>query len=152
VKHYFGSANPIGRHIGFGGDPGTTTPIEIIGVVKDSKYTGVRDEIPRQAFFPFLQSNFVPGATMYVRSTQDAAIAFAASRRVTRELDPKVALYNLRTLERQIERSLLNERLVATLSSAFGLLATMLAIIGLYGVMAFTVARRTREIGLRIAL
>jgi predicted permease len=152
VKHYFGTANPIGRHIGFGGDPGTQTPIEIIGVVKDSKYTGVRDEIPRQAFFPYFQSNFTPGVSMYVRSTQDPSLAFAAARRVTRELDPKVPLYNLRTLDRQIERSLLNERLVATLSSAFGVLATLLAVIGLYGVMAFTVARRTREIGVRIAL
>ena len=56
AKHYFGDRNPIGRHIGFGVDPGTTTPIEIIGVVKDSKYTGVRDEIPRQVFLPFLRT------------------------------------------------------------------------------------------------
>jgi predicted permease len=152
VKHFFGTANPIGRHIGFGGDPGTPTPIEIIGVVKDSKYTGVRDEIPRQAFFPFLQGSFVTGVSVYVRSTQDPAIAFGAARRVAREMDANVPLYNLRTLERQIERSLLNERLVATLSSAFGILATLLAVIGLYGVMAFTVAKRTREIGLRLAL
>ncbi len=77
VKHYFGEANPIGRHIGFGGDPGTPTPIEIIGVVRDSKHTGVRDEIPRQVFFAYLQNNFAGSAAVYVRSTQDPAAALA---------------------------------------------------------------------------
>ena len=69
AKHYFGDRSPIGRHIGFGINPGTKTPIEIIGVVKDAKYTGVRDDIPRQVFFAFMENDFAGGAVMYVRTT-----------------------------------------------------------------------------------
>jgi predicted permease len=152
AKHYYGNASPIGRRIGFGGDPGTPTPIEIIGVVKDAKYTGVRDETPRTVYFAYQQMDAAGSAVVYVRSTQDPAAAFAAVRRTVREMDSNIPVYNLRTLARQIERSLLTERIVATLSTAFGVLATLLAVIGLYGLMAYTASRRTREIGLRMAL
>jgi predicted permease len=152
VKRYFGSADPLGRHVGMGIDPGTKTDIEIVGVVGDTKYESMRDEIPYELYLPSDQQRFLNGVTVYVRAAGDPASMFNALRPEVRSVDASVPMYDMRTLTDQLEISLLTERLLAALSSVFGCLATLLAALGLYGVMAFMVARRTREIGIRMAL
>jgi predicted permease len=149
VKKYFADGRGIGKRLGRGGDPGTKLDTEIIGVVKDAKYDTLRDETPRQVFVPYL-GDF--GSHAYVRATGDPGTVFNAIRSKVRALDANVPLVGMRTLEDQLDRSLMKERLIASLSAAFGLLATVLAVVGLYGVMTFSVARRSREIGIRLAL
>ena len=152
AKKYFAGRSAIGRHIGFGIDPGTKLDMEIIGVVKDIKYTNIRDQIPEQAFIPYLADRYPSGMTMYVRTVLEPSQFFSVVRAKVREMDPGIPVYAMRTTEEQISNSLSTERLIASLSAVFGFLATLLATIGLYGVMAYTVARRTREIGIRMAL
>ena len=152
VKRYFGDADPLGRHVGMGIDPGTKTDITIVGVVGDTKYESMRDEIPYEMYVPAEQTNFANGGTIYVRSAGNPTQMFNLLRSEASSVDSGVPVYDMRTVSGQLDISLLTERLLATLSSVFGCLATLLAALGLYGVMAFMVARRTREIGIRMAL
>jgi predicted permease len=149
ARHYFGERPAVGRHIGRGGGPRTKLDHEIIGVVEDSLYEGPREGVRRQMFVPNWGKG---GATFYVRTTLGSASAYGALRNEVKRQDASMPVYEMKTLESQLDETLLTERLVALLSAGFGLLATLLASIGLYGVMAFVVARRTKELGVRMAL
>jgi ABC-type antimicrobial peptide transport system permease subunit len=126
--------------------------IEIVGVVKDAKYLNLRDAPPPQAYFPYLEDEHFRFMTVYLRTRSRPEQAIEQVRSVVRRMDRDIPIYDMRTVDDDIGRSLKTERLVADLSAVFSCLATLLAVIGLYGVMAWTVARRTREIGIRMAL
>jgi predicted permease len=151
-RKYFAGRNPLGMHVGFGSDPGTPTQMEIIGVVKDIKYTNLRDEIPEQAFIPYMGSRYVGGMTIYLRTVGEPNQLMSTVRAKVREMDANLPIYAMRTMQEQISNSLSTERMIASLSTVFGFVATVLAVIGLYGVMSYSVAQRTRDIGIRMAL
>jgi predicted permease len=149
ATHFFGSKSAIGRHLGQGGGPDPKLDTEIIGVVDDALYEGPRQGVRRQMFVPAWGRS---SATFYVRTTLGSSAAFALVRREVQQLDRSLPLFETKTLQAQLDETLLTDRLVALLSAGFGLLATLLASIGLYGVMAFVVARRRKELGIRLAL
>ena len=148
ARHFFGAANPIGHKFGIGSKP----DIEIAGVVKDSKYSSVRDATPPVYFLPYRQDRGIGDIYFYVQAALPVDRIVPQVRGVIRRLDRDLPLRDLRTLEETVSQSVRSDRLVLELASAFAILATFLAMLGLYGVMAYGVTRRRREFGIRLAL
>jgi predicted permease len=149
ADHFFPGHSALGKHIGFGTGPQSKLNIEIVGIVADSLYEGPREGVHRQVFIPKYGNN---SAVFYVRMHTASSAAYSIIRNEVRTLNPAMPVYAMKTVEAQLDETLLTDRLIALLSAGFGLLATVLASIGLYGVMAFVVARRRKELGIRLAL
>jgi predicted permease len=152
VHEFLGGENPIGRRFGFG-DPKTATDYEIVGAVGDAKYSDLRREVPATVYLPYQQDLERLGPLNFeVRTAGNPRELLGVVRRTAQAMDQNLALYRVKTQVEQIDESLFQERLFARLTGFFSTLAALLACVGIYGVMAFAVTRRTREIGIRVAL
>ncbi len=156
AQSFFPGENPVGRRFFFGdeNDPERGEELEIVGVVGDVRYDNAKDKPGRTAYRPILQvqDSDAYSSNIEIRTAGDAASLTPMARAVLNQIDPRLPLFDVTTLREQLSDRLQQEKLVAELVSFFGLLALMLACIGLYGVMAHGVVRRTKEIGIRMAL
>jgi predicted permease len=149
AQRFFPNQNPLGQRFILNGKE-----MQIVGVARDAKYGGIREAIPPVVYLPYLQDRLGPPPVMSfaVRTLGDPSAATAALRQTVLSIDRNLPLFDVRTQSELIERDFAQERLFGTLSSFFGLLALALVCIGLYGMMSYTVARRTHELGIRMAL
>lgn len=159
AKTRFPGQNPVGRRFTIGGHNRdghggklTADQIQIVGICGDTLYTNLREQPPPQFFIPYVQQTQVGGMTYEIRTRVKPEAVLPALRRAVQAVDPDLPLVNVRTQEQQIDVDLQQERLFMTLTSGFGILALILASVGIYGVMAYSVAQRTNEFGIRLAL
>ncbi len=151
ARHFFGDTNPIGRFVSIPTYRADTSWLQIVGEVRDIKVHDLRESSTPMLYVPMYQAP-EGGATFEVRTAMDPAYAETDILGAVRAIDGRLPVYSVKSLGNQLDDSLVEERLVASLSSLFGILALLLTCVGLYGLMAYTVNRRTGEIGIRMAL